>query len=179
MAIVPNGVPAWVRTASHVDYGGDPNKRNYLSQGVIDALTDVGAEAVCRMAADLEAIVRSAPFAVITYTCDDTTPAAPTINSVYLMTGVNIVGYLGSAAPAGFPSAARNGNGDVTFTFSASYSDAYGVSGAFTPRCPLATVQSANAYNAPAVASGSTVRVRVFNDSGAAVTNQKVSLVVW
>lgn len=180
MTITPNGSPPWVRTVSHVDYGGDTEKANYLSQGVIDALTDVGAEAFCRMVADLEALVRTAPFAVITYTCDDSTPAAPTIDTVYMMTGINVAGYAGASPPSGFPAAARQGNGDVEFTFAATYADAYGVTGAFAPLFAVANVQtSSGAQFATAGISGSTVRVRAFTDTGAAVSNPSVTLVVW
>jgi len=178
MAITPNGLPAWTRTASHTNYGGDTNKRNYLSRGVIDALTDVGAEAICRMAADMEAIVRVAPFATITYLCVDGAPAAPTIETVFMMTGVRLTSYVGDAAPAGYPAAARNGNGDVTFTFLASYTDPYGVAGTYAPKHATAQIHSATAGEPVVIIAAQTVRVRAFN-GGAALASPRVTLVVW
>lgn len=176
--MTPDGSPAWMRVAAHTDYGGNTNKTNYLSRGVIDALTDVGAEALCRIAADLEACVRTCPFATITYLCSDSAPAAPTIEVIYMMTGVRITSYLGSAAPTGFPSAARNGAGDVTFTFASTYSDPYAVSGAFAPSHAIAGVHGTTAGEAPCVISGQTVRVRGFNGASA-LSNPRITLQVW
>lgn len=178
MSVTPSGLPAWTRTADHTQYGGDTNKTNYMSQGVIDARTDVGAEQLARLAEDTAACVRTASFAVITYTCNDSSPAAPSISEAKLMTGVNDAGYEGDAAPAGFPSAARNGNGDVTFTFSASYSDAYSVSAALSIVNALATVHGSTAAKATAEISGSTVRVRATDSAGSALSDAVVTLEV-
>ena len=185
MAIVPTGATPWTRTNDHTTYGGDPNKTNWHSQGVTNARTDVGAEALCRMAEDLAAVMRTAPFCLAYITCDDTTPAAPTLTFVNQMTGVRIVSYLGSAAPAGFPSATRNGNGDVTITWATSYTDDYGVSGNIhichadvsiygsTPLVPTAVLTDPNADG-----RNEAVRVRLFTLAGAAATNQSCSLSV-
>ncbi len=169
MSTVPTGVPAWVRTASHDIYGGDVAKTNWQSQGVTNPLTDVGAESFVRMCADLAAVSRTAPFATLTVLCDDGTPAPPTIIVVNQMTGVRLVSYVGNAAPAGFPSAARNGNGDVTLTWANSYTDSYGVSGFLNIAHAQATVSSSAAAVATAVISDAdadghaeTVRVRCF-----------------
>jgi hypothetical protein len=178
MSVTPSGSPAWTRTADHTQYGGDTNKTNYMSQGVIDARTDVGAEQLARLAEDLAACARTAPFATLTYTCNDTSPAAPSIAAAFLMTGVNTAGYEGDAAPSGFPSAARNGNGDVTFTFASSYTDAYGVSGALTITNLYATVHGSTAAYATTERSGSTVRVRAWNSSGTALSDATISLEV-
>lgn len=175
----PTGSPAWVRTVSFADYGGSTAKRDFMGIGAINALTDVSAAQVSRMVSDLAAAVRTAPFAVITFLCNDGSPAAPTIESVYMMTGVRTVSYAGDNAPTGFPSAARNGSGDVTFTFDSSYNDEYGVAGAFTPRMAEATAQSSSARVAEPVISGQTIRVRVLDDAGAASTDQRVTLVVY
>lgn len=180
--IVPSGSPIWTRAAVHTQYGGDVNKRNLLSVGVVDAQTDVGAEQLARLVADMEAIARTAPFLIINYTNNDTAPAAPTVNTVYMMTGVNTTTYAGNAPPLGFPSGARNGTGDVTFTLSASYSDPYGAAGAFTIRHAIATIygNNANARNVTyEVPTSSTVRVHVFDQTGAAVGNDRVTLAVW
>lgn len=176
---VPNGAPAWTRQASHTDYGGDTNKANFASQGVVDPFTDVGAQALCAIARDLEACARTAEFCELTYLCADASPAAPTIESVYMMTGVRTTSYLGSSAPAGFPSAARNGNGDVTFTFASSYTDPYSVAGAFTPRYPHATVHGSTACFATVEeVTATTVRVRVFLHDGTASLDKRVTLTI-
>ena len=178
MSITPTGAPAWTRQTSHVDYGGNVNKQNFMGQGVVNALTDVGAEDFCRMCSDLAAVARTASMFVIEYTCSDSSPAAPTINVVLGMTGVRLVSYVGDAAPTGFPSAARNGNGDVTFTFDSSYSDDYGIAGAWVPVTCTTSVSGTAARVAEWVISGSTVRIRVFDDAGAAVSNPTVTLEV-
>lgn len=178
MPIIPDGLPAWTRTASHVNYGGHVNKKNYLSRGVIDALTDVGAEALVRMAADLEAVVRTMPFAVLTYLCSDSSPAAPTVESAFLMTGIRSSSYLGSSAPLGFPLGGRNGDGDVSFTFAGSYADAYGISGSFAPTHADAGVHGSTAGEATVDISGSIVRVRAFS-GGSSLSNARLTLTVW
>jgi hypothetical protein len=182
MAIIPTGQPAWTRTASHTNYGGHVNKRNYLSRGKIDALTDVGAEEICRMAADLEAIARTAPFATITFLCNDTFPLsgdAPTIETAMLMTGVRLTSYAGGAPPTGYPSAARNGDGDVTFTFDASYSDAYGVAGAFAIKHAVGNVHGTTAGEAVfEILTATTLRVRLF-DGASALVDPRATIMVW
>lgn len=122
----PAGNPSWTRTATPEFYGGHQNKRNYLSLGSIDARTDVNAEQIKRLTADLAAVVRTAPFAVIDYVCNDTAPAAPTILRCRLQTGVVFESYPGDNPPQGFPSAARLSDGKVRFTFPVSPVDDYG-----------------------------------------------------
>lgn len=159
-------------------YGGHVSKENYLGRGAIDALTDVAAEEFSRMAADTAAAVRTAPFAIIQFTCNDSSPAAPTITSVLMMTGVRLTSYAGGSPPSGFPSAARNSDGNVTFTFSSSYADEYGVAGAFSPTHAVATSSTA-ATIADAIPSGLTVNVIFSTDAGAAQSDASGTLVVW
>jgi len=174
MSITPTGNPAWVRSNGHTAYGGNVNKTNYQSVGTINPRTDLSAENLCRIAADLAAVARVSPFAVVTFTCDDTTPAAPTVSNYYAMAG---------AAPI----ATRNGNGDVTFAWSGTYNDDYGVAGRANIIGATATVQSgaavriATAQLLDANADGifESVRVRVFDNAAAAVSNPKVTLSVW
>jgi hypothetical protein len=149
-----------------------------LSRGVIDALTDVGAEALCRLAADLEAVTRTCPFATITYLTRDASPGAPTIETAFLMTGIRTTSYFGDAAPSGFPGAARNGNTDVTFTFASSYSDPYSISGAFAPKHATACVHGSAVGEPTVEISGQTVRVRGFN-GGSALLDRRFTLTVW
>jgi hypothetical protein len=179
MPTIPAGSPAWLRTAAIAQYGGDANKRNYLSQGVVDAQTDLGAEEHARMVADMAALSRVASMANVTYLNNDSSSAAPTIETVYMMTGVRIIAYAGSAAPTGFPSAVRNGPGDVTFTFASSYSDDYGVSGAFALNWATGGGHGTAFCNVTTeVLSATTVRVRCFSHDGTALSNARVTLEV-
>lgn len=180
MPIVPAGVPLWVRTVDFAHYGGNVEKANFLSRGSIDALTDVDADQFARFTADAAAIARVTPFCVLTLTCSDSSPAAPTITYVHMATGVRLVSYVGSSAPTGFPSAARNGTGDVTITFAPSYSDAYGVAGAFSiQHVKACAVSSAVARAVPEIATATTVRLRAFDASDAALSNASMTLTVW
>jgi hypothetical protein len=177
--ITPTGAPAWLRTVSIGHYGGHVSKENYLSRGAIDALTDVAAEEFVRMTADLAATVRGAPFAIITYLNNDTSPAAPTVESVLMMTGVRLTSYAGGTPPTGFPAAARQGTGEVTFTFSASYLDEYAVTGVFTPVGAKATGHGST-FVAPVIEiAGSAVTVLCRDNTSAAVGNKRVTLEVW
>lgn len=182
MPITPTGAPAWVRTNDHSSYGGNINKRNYLDQGVVDAQTDVGADEFCRLAADVAALIRTSPACTLTYLCNDTTPAAPTIESATAMWAApRTSSYEGDDAPSGYPSAARNGNGDVTFTFASSYTDDYGVSGSLAIAHAIASAHVASAVfrNVTVEISGQTVRVRVLDESAAAVSDPRITLTVW
>jgi hypothetical protein len=94
------------------------------------------------------------------------------------MTGVRTSSYEGGAAPTGYPSAARNGTGDVTFTFAASYSDPYGVSYAFTPTHVEFGFHGTTFVDASYVISGSTVRVRCFDAAGSALGDRRITIIV-
>lgn len=175
----PAGNPAWVRTSAFDTYGGDPNKANYQSQGVVNPVTDVGAEGFSRLASDVAAVARTAEFASMIIQCNDSSPAAPTIVSCRLMTGTTDISYPGNAAPAGFPTAARNGNGDITLTFASSYLDEYGVSGGFSARDPIPSLIGTGGGTAvPELVSDTAVRVRCFNLSAVAISNAKFSLTI-
>jgi len=173
----PLGLPAWARSADHTYYGGHLQKANYLNQGVIDPLTDVSAEAICRAAEDLAAIARTTPFCVLSYTGSDTVPAAPTISAAYLMTGIQTVSYLGSSPPSGFPSASRVGDGQCSFVFASTYADAYGVVGTFTPRFVLANLSGSTGTVEWSI-SGQTVTVRARTTAGVDIVNARLSLMV-
>lgn len=178
MAITPSGSPAWLRTVAIADYGGHVSKENYLSRGAIDALTDIDAEQISRMQADLAAAVRVAPFCVLAFTCDDTTPGPPTVTWCAMMTGVRTTSYVANAPPSGFPSATRLSNGQVRFTFASSYSDDYGVAGAFTPTTAEGTLKGTTSGLAKTQISGQTVDVILEDNAAAAVSNGSAYLVV-
>jgi hypothetical protein len=179
MATTPAGRPAWSRTADHANYGGNVNKANYQSQGVVNPKTDVGAEAIARLTADLAACARTGSFLDATILCNDGSPGAPTVESALMMTGVRTASYAGDAAPTGFPAVARNGTGDFTITFASSYDDPYGVAEAFVPRGVLVSCHGTTFADATWVISGQTVRIRVFDAAGSALADRRVSVVVW
>jgi len=175
MTTTPTGAPAWTLTANHEVYGGHTEKQNYQSEGAINPKTDVSVEQFCRMVADLAAVVRTAPFAAMSFTCDDTTPGVPTVNSYNSMAGLE-------------PTGARNGDGDVTFRWLADYSDPYSVSGDLNIEHAIATVHEgvAGPYTASVElldpdgnSKNESVRVRVLDAAGAAVAGAKCTLLVW
>lgn len=172
------GSPPWTRTAGAASYGGSTTKTNFQSVGVINAKTDVGASAINRAAADLAACVRTAPFAVIRYHCHDSTPDAPELDVILTQPGITAA-YAGDYAPTGFPSGARNGDGDCTFTFDASSTDEMGVAGSWAPSGVLVS-GATDGVAATYVISGQTVRVRVYSlSTGNAVQNAAAFFVVW
>ncbi len=177
--IVPNGHPAWVRANDHATYGGDIAKRNWQSQGSVNAQTDVDAASFCRLCADVAALQLVAPFAIITWTCNDSgTPAAPTITAANLMTGTTL-SYEGDAAPSGYPSGARNGDGDCTFTFPSSPTDDYNVTEELTIRHCLPGSAWALTY-ATYLLSGSTVQVALIDaTTGSGQPDAAGTLAVW
>lgn len=177
--IVPAGSPAWTRVADHSHYGGNVNKRNYQSQGVTNPRTDVGAEAIVRLAADTAAAVRTAKFFSGTFLNNDGSPAPPTVQSVEMMTGVLQVPYAGGSPPAGFPAAVRIGTGHVRFTFASTYTDEYGVVAAYAPRRAKASGHGAAFVSCTCAVSGQTVDVYCWGDTGAALADKTVTLTVW
>lgn len=177
----PTGNPIWTRAAGFADYGGNVNKRNHLSQGSIDPETDVSAAELQRLSADLAAMARVAPFAVLEVACNDTpATAAPTINSAYLSTGTRTTSYEGDAAPSGYPSAARVSNGVFTLTFASSYSDDYAVSGSFIVQPGCGNVVGSTSGSVSIVRTSDTVlTVYAYTAAGAALTDAVVSLSVF
>jgi hypothetical protein len=179
MAITPTGVPPWLRQNNFSSYGGNVNKRNFASRGLINAKTDVGAEAFSRLAADMAACALTAEFGQFTILCNDSAPAAPTVEYASMMTGLRATSYAGDAPPTGFPSVARNGNGDFTITFVSSYADPYGVTGAFAIKHPNATLHGSTAGEPTVeIVTATTLRVRAFTAAGAAISNARVTVSV-
>jgi hypothetical protein len=178
----PLGNPAWLRSAGITDYGGSTTKADYLGIGVTNPDTDLEAAALMRLADHVAALTRTAPFAVLNITCNDSVPAAPTVNYVWMQSGICLVSYAGDSAPTGFPSASRNGDGDFDVDFDASYDDAYGIAGAFEIRMLDVGANAATNINAVATstAGSQTATVHVFTaNTGAAVQDETVTLTVW
>jgi len=173
MAVIPSGDPAWLHTNNFETYGGHEDKRNYMAQGVTDPTSDVSAEQFSRLVEDTAQIGRTASFATLTYQCNDSSPAIPTILS-----------YTGMAGSA--PTPTRNGNGDVTWNWEASYTDSYGVSAPFNIGHARASVQSSSAAAANHAVSDAnvdglneTVRVVARTSANAAIPDAVVTLIVW
>lgn len=180
MTITPSGSAPWLRTNDLSHYGGDLNKENYLSRGAIDALTDVDAAQFSRLASDVAALQRVMPFCTLTFLCSDTAPAAPTVEYVHMQTGVTTIPYLGSSPTTGFPSLARNGNGDASITFASSYLDPYGVPGAFSMTSALPCLISSTAGEVSAqIVSSTVLRIRAFSTAGVALVDPRITVSVW
>lgn len=133
MSVTPTGSPVWVRNADLTTYGGSPDKHNYQSQGVVNALTDVGAEEFSRMTADAVACGRTAPFATFVIQTRDMSAVDPLVECT-LMTGAPSVQYDGGSPPTGFPEVTRIADGRANIEFDATYTDEYGVSATFSPK---------------------------------------------
>lgn len=185
MTITPDGLPAWTRTAGIEQYGGHADKQNYLTLGAIDPTTDITAEGYARLTADMAAAAVSAPLAVITFTNRTAASGNPPLVEwvLFMPSGELLVSYEGDDPPAGFPEAAQVGAGHVQFTFEASYTDLYGVTGTFSPKHALATGHGSTFLNCTTVVSGPSdpeplVDVYCFDAAGAAVESRRVTLVV-
>jgi hypothetical protein len=56
--ILPDGNPIWSRAPSIQQYGGHPEKHDYLNMGVVNAKTDIAAAQFLRMTADQASVSR-------------------------------------------------------------------------------------------------------------------------
>lgn len=166
---IPVGYPAWTRTAAIEQYGGHLSKRNWGDTGAIDALTDVTAEQLTRLTADLAAVVRTAPICVLrivdTNARSQTTTASLAdiqVVSCVCQWGVAPAAYQADTPPTGFPSVAINpatayGRG-YTIDLGTSQDDDYGVAGTVSIRCARVESTCAGFIEVPQVlCSGATV----------------------
>jgi hypothetical protein len=174
MTTTPAGLPPWSKTAAIEYYGGHVNKQNLLAQDATDPRTDVTAEQLMRLSADLASIVRVSAFCVMLVTCNDTSPAAPTVHYVRMMNGVDSDGYAGGSPPTGFPTLARTGTGAFTVTFAAEPEDDYGETEYLHLIGGIGGVSAAAEADVDIAASdpntdtyNERVTVKVFNSSGA------------
>ncbi len=164
MSVTPSGSPAWVRNVSHEQYGGHTDKQNYQSQGVVNALTDVGADEFVRMAADLAACVRTTCFARFVIQLRDTLTLAPRVQCT-MMTGISSGIYEGDVPPAGFPEVTRIADGRCNIDFETSYTDEYGVSADFPPIGALTNGTGSTPLSVTSETSNGNVVIHV-KDSG-------------
>jgi hypothetical protein len=173
MPVTPAGDPLWAHTSDHTTYGGDLEKQNYQSQGAINGKTDVDAENFARFVADLEAVGRTAPFASVTYTQDDTGTNDPTVTEYDSQAG---------SAPTGV----RNSDGRTTWSWDASYADPYSKSADVHIAHAMANVHGTTAATATVVpldpdvnGKNEAVMVRCFDAAGNPVKDKTVTLKVW
>ena len=115
----------------------------------------------------------TAPFAVITYTQDDTGTSNPTVDNYLSMAGA-------------VPTLVRNADGDVSITWDAAYFDPYSVSGTIHIRHAIATTHGTGSNFATGElldldvnTFNEVVRVRCFTDAGAAATDLTVTLTIY
>lgn len=176
----PTGSPAWTRSAEATVYGGHQNKRDYQAQGVVNPQTDVSAAEFKRLCADLAAVVRVAPFAVVRLSCDDSTPAEPTVHAVFQQTGTTTTDYSGDNPPEGFPAVTRNGDGDVTIAWDADYKDDYGEIAPIAIRFAQASLLGSAAGSVVhEIVDDHTLRLRAFLADGSAAQDAEISIEVW
>lgn len=179
MAITLTTYPLWTRTAGIGSYGAHINKEDYLGLGKINALTDVDAGDICRVAGDLTAVGRPAPFLSMTMTARDTGTLAPLVHSVQIMSSdAYNVDYTGSSPPAGMPTVTRVSNGVILVTLATTYADDFGAVGTLTLEhggggahgSVMCTVQ-------PDILTANTCRFYMFDAAGAALIDKKIT--VW
>lgn len=172
----PSGNPAWVRSNDFTSYGGHESKKNYNSLPIVNPRTDVGAEHLARIAADLAAVARMADFAILNVTMGSGSDA-PTVNLCRLMTGVYTgTGYSGTSPPTGFPRAVGVSNGVVDVKFTGAYTDPYSVSATFQPTFATATPNQTDLLAHAATSGTDTVRVTIVTTSGSSSPNQTFTL---
>jgi hypothetical protein len=147
----------------------------------VNPRTDVGAEGYARAASDLAAVTRTGEFIVLTVTCDDSTPADPTVHAVNMMTGVTAVSYVGDSPPAGFPTVERVSDGRFTVTFESEYEDEYGVAADFgiTHAEAGGHGSSSNTPTVSYTAGAQVLTVYCWNAAGTALANAKATVTVW
>src|SRR5574343_765314 len=177
MAITPAGSPSWVRNADPTTYGGNTEKRNYMGQAVCNAQTDVGAEQYVRLAADVAGMVRANPFCVIRGTATDASSSVY-VEACIMQTGV-AAAYAGASPPSGFPTVAYSSSGVFTVTFASSYTDPYGVAGAYAPVVAVASCANSTSTICTTVIAGQAITVRAFTDTGVARANAAFAMAVW
>jgi hypothetical protein len=126
--IVPSGKPVWGGTTSMLDYGGHLEKKNYGGIGMVNALTDTGAEQFVRMTTDAASVARTAGQmkAQLNISRDGTTI---TVNKcITPWTDSSIGSYDGANPPTGYPEVTLSGTNTITVSIATSATDEFGVS---------------------------------------------------
>ena len=166
MTTTPNGTPAWTRATDHTFYGGNVNKRNYQDEPIVNQRTDVSANAIQRMAADLAAVARMADFCDIAFSAS-AAGSSVTVTACRTMAGILSGTYAGSSPPAGFPAVTHVSASVLAIAIGGGYTDDYSVNAVFAPAFTGATCTSGT-YAAKAYVSGTAlVMVESGTSSGA------------
>lgn len=133
-----------------------------------EQLTGWSASAHARASADLVALKRMAPFAVLTYTSSG---GGVTLHDCWSMIEIGTVSTYA-------PTLTRSGTGVVLVEWDPQFADEYDISGAICIRHARATPHGTTALKrAVELVSPASVRVRLFDASGVA-TDGKVTLKV-
>lgn len=182
--IVPTGSPAWSRTTTLSDYGGDSTKTDYLGVGSLNSKTDVSTANFLRMCADLLAVVRTAPLCEITYTSRDSTSQDPLVTMVSGMWGTYVgAGYNGGTPPTGFPTVTLSTTGLHLINLASSYTDDYGVAQAVSINAATASVAGTlTGVVAVPLVSTATFEVDVYvytASTGAAVADKTITVAIY
>lgn len=127
----------------------------------------VSAEQWCRLAADVLAAKRGAPFAWLTY---DMTGGLPTVESYQALPSSGV-----TAAPIPIV----GGTGDVLWSWPDGALDAYDVAAPIVLRHGVATTHGATPGEARVVVFAGTARVRTYSGTSGSAENRRVTLVVW
>lgn len=180
--VTPSGNPAWARSNDYTSYGGHAQLKNYNGLPIVNPQTDVGAEHLARISADIAAVSMMGDFAHVKLTMASGSNA-PTVTACTLMTGIYTgTGYSGTSPPTGFPRVLGISNGVCAIKFTGIYTDPYSISSTFRPTFPRASLAESSvgaAYKTPSWTSGTdTVMVRVQTSSGSAVTGKTVAVSV-
>lgn len=156
-----SGSPWWLRVADAAAYGGGSHKRDYGTQGPVNPVTDLTAAQLRRLTADLAGVSRMAPFCRLRIQLNDGTPAAPTIVASVVPNASRSQSYEGDAAPDGFPTATRLGNGQIRITLPAEFTDDANETAAATILFPEAEVVGAAHRATIATFTATTVDIHV------------------
>lgn len=172
MTVTPTALAPWIRNASLEDLGGHTSKKNQYGIGEINPETDVSAEQFSSLVEFALAAQRVMPFAVLTYTQDDTGTSNPTASAYFAQPG-NGTDFA--------PTLTRLDDGYVQVDFSASYNDSYSRAATFSISHYKATAHGSTPAHAMCeLIDPQTLLVRCFdNDGYSAVLDATVTLEVW
>lgn len=180
MTTTPEGDAPWTRSATATTYGGHSDKKDYQSLGSINPRTDFSVAQFLRMTADLSACARVAAFSSVSLTCNDTSPAAPTIDAAHQMNGVAPTGYTGDSPPSGFPTFTRVANGSVQGVWPSAPSDDFSVSATFAIKHVRADVVNHGSYSGVEITkvSDTTFTFEAVDSGGSAISDAEIHIEV-
>lgn len=142
MVAIPNGTNPWARAMDHASYGGNVEKHDLFNSGAIDALTDVAAVNMTRLAQNLASCGLVAPFMTLYVRSNDPVTEPPLVKWAYSMNGNVPGGYVGDNPPTGFPEVTRTTDTNYLIEFPLTYTDPYGVSSDWIPKVVQASTMA-------------------------------------